>query len=86
MTLVRLLPLDFVSMMAVECRGVLMGHGRVFLSVDLARSQLFWVNLWDSVLLTKVSHQKRDSRAEPWTTRNLTKNTGLGARQAQYAF
>ena len=24
-----------------------MGHGRIFLSVDLALSQLFFVNLWD---------------------------------------
>ena len=35
--LLRLLSLDFVSAKAVECRGGLMGHGRIFLSEDLAR-------------------------------------------------
>ena len=45
--MLRLLSLDFVSAMAVECWGGLMGHGRILLSVDLARSQLFFVNLWD---------------------------------------
>ena len=47
-----------------------MGHGRIFLSVDLARSQLFFINLWDGVLLSgllpQVSHQKQNSKAEPW--------------------
>ena len=47
-----------------------MGHGRIFLSVDLARSQLFFFHLWDgrtlSGLLSQVSHQKRNSKAEPW--------------------
>ena len=45
--MLRLLSLDFVSEMAVECWRGLMGHGRILLSVDLARSQLFFVNLWD---------------------------------------
>ena len=47
-----------------------MGHRRILLSVDLARSQLFFVNLLDggplSGLLHQVSHQKRNSKAEPW--------------------
>ena len=42
-----LLSLGFVSAMAVECWGGLMGRGRILLSVDLARSQLFFINLWD---------------------------------------
>ena len=40
------------------------------LSVDLARSQLFFVNLWDgrtpSGLLPLLSHKKWNSKAEPW--------------------
>ena len=68
--LLRLLSLDFVSAMAVEGRGGLTGHGRILLSVDLARSQLFFVNLLDGVLLSglipQVSEQKRNSNAEPW--------------------
>ena len=47
-----------------------MGHGGILLSVDLARSQLFFVNLLDggllSGLLHQVSHQKGNSKAEPW--------------------
>ena len=47
-----------------------MGQGRILLSVDLARSQLFFVNLLDGVLLSglipQVSDQKRNSNAEPW--------------------
>ena len=43
----QVLSLDFVLAMAVECWGGLMGHGRILLSLDLARSQLFFVNLWD---------------------------------------
>ena len=39
--------LNLVSAMAVECLGGLKGHGRILLSVDLTRSQLFFVNLWD---------------------------------------
>ena len=45
--MLRLLSVDFVSAMALECWGGLMGHGRILLSVDLARTQLFFVNLWD---------------------------------------
>ena len=66
----QVLSLDFVLAMAVECWGGLMVHGRILLSLDLARSQLFFVNLWDgrtlSCLLPQVSHQKRNSKAEPW--------------------
>ena len=47
-----------------------MGHGLILLSVDLARSQLFFVNLLDGGLLSglipQVSHQKWNSKAEPW--------------------
>ena len=50
--------------------GGLMGHGRIFLSVDLARSQLFssicGMGGLLSGLLPQVSHQKRNSKAEPW--------------------
>ena len=43
--LLKILSLDIVSLMAVECPGGLMGHGRVFLSGHLARSQEFGVIL-----------------------------------------
>ena len=50
--------------------GVLMGHGRILLSVDLAQSQLFssicGMGGLLSGLLPQVSHQKRNSKAEPW--------------------
>ena len=55
------LSLDFVSAMAVECWGGIMGHGRILLSVDLARSQLFFVNLWDGrnpLRLHQMSHKR----------------------------
>ena len=66
----RIFSLDFVPAMAVECWGRLMGRGRILLSVDLARSQLFLVNLCDGRtpfrFVTSGSHQKRNSKAEPW--------------------
>ena len=92
--MLRLLSLDFVSAMAVECRGGLMGHGRILLSVDLARSQLFFVNLWDgrtpfrfvtSGVPPKEEFQSRDLGKSEGTTRTMVKNWGLGAWQAQYA-
>ena len=43
----RLLSLDFVTELVVECGGGLMGHGRILLSEDLSQSQLFFVNLCD---------------------------------------
>ena len=47
-----------------------MGHGRIFLSVNFARSQLFFVNLWAGMLpsgmLPQVSEPKRNSKAETW--------------------
>ena len=68
--MLRLLSLDFVSAMAMELSGGLMGHGRILLSVDLARSQFFFVILGMggllSGLLPQVSHQKRNSKAELW--------------------
>ena len=75
----------------VECWRGLMGHGRILLSVDWARSQLFFVNLWKggllSGLLPQGYHQKRNSKAEP-----LGRVKGqpelwlkIGAWQAQYA-
>ena len=68
--MLRLLSLDFVSAMAVEGWGGLMGHGRIVLSVDLARSQLFFVNLWDGrtpfMFVSSGVPPKRNSKAEPW--------------------
>ena len=71
-----------------------MGHGRIFLSVDLARSQLFFVNLWDgrspflfinSGVRTKEEFQSRGLGKSEGTTQTMVKNWGLGAWQAQYA-
>ena len=71
-----------------------MGHGRILLSVDLARSQWFFVNLWDgrtpfrfvnSGVPPKEEFQSRALRKSEGTTRTLVKNWGLGARQAHYA-
>ena len=47
-----------------------MGHGRILLSVDLARSQLFFINLWDGrppfkFVISGVS-PKEEFKAEPW--------------------
>ena len=70
-----------------------MGHGRFLLSVDLARSQLLFVNLWDgrtpfrfvtSGVLPKEEFQSRALGKSEGTTQTLDKNWGLGAWQAQY--
>ena len=46
-----------------------MGHGQILLSVDLARSQLFFVKLWDGCLLSglllQVSQPKMNSKQSP---------------------
>ena len=92
--LAQALSLDFVSAMAVECWGGLMGHGRIFLSVDLARSQLFFVNLWHgrtpfrfvtSGVPPKEEFQRRALGKSEGRTRTMGKIWGLGAWQAQYA-
>ena len=84
----------FLSAMAVECWRGLMGHGPILLSVDLARSQLFSVDLWDgrtpfravtSGVPPKDEFQSRALGKSEWTTRIMFKNWGLGAWQAQYA-
>ena len=71
-----------------------MGHGRILLSVDLARSQLFFVNLWDgrtpfmfvtSGVPPKEEFQSRALGKSEDTTRTTVKNWGLGAWQAKYA-
>ena len=68
--MLRLLSLDFVSAMAVESWRGLMGHGRILLSVDLARSQLFFVILWDGRtpfrFVTSGVPPKENSNSEPW--------------------
>ena len=70
MRMLRLLSLDFVSAMAVEFWGCILGYERILFSVDLARSQLFSVNLWDGrtpfSFITSGVPQKRNSKAEPW--------------------
>ena len=80
--------LDFVSAMAVECWGVLMGHGIIVVSVDLARSQLFFVNLWDgrtpfrfvtSGVPPKEEFQSRALGKSEGTNRTMVKTWGLGA-------
>ena len=71
-----------------------MGHGRILLSVDFARSQLFFVNLSDgstpfrivtSGVPPKEVFQSRALGQSEGTTRTIVKNWGLGAWQAQYA-
>ena len=71
-----------------------MGHGRIFLSVDLALSQLFFVNLWDwrspfrfvtSGVPTKEEFQSRALGKSEGTTQTTVKNWGLGTWQAQHA-
>ena len=71
-----------------------MGHGRIFLSVDLARSPLFFVNLWDgrspfrfvtSGVPTKEEFQSRALGNSEVTTQTMVKIWGLGAWQAPYA-
>ena len=71
-----------------------MGHGRILLSVDLARSQLFSVNLLDgrttfrfvtSGVPPKEEFQSRALEKSEGTTRTTVKNWVLGPWQAQYA-
>ena len=71
-----------------------MGHGRVLLSVDLARSQLIFVNLWDgrtpfrfvtSGVPPEEEYQSRALGKIDGKTRIMVKNWSLGAWQAQYA-
>ena len=59
------------------------GHGRILLSVDLARSQLFFVNLWDgrttfrfvtSGVPLKEEFQSRSPRKSEGTTLSMVKN------------
>ena len=78
-----LLSLDIESAMAVECWGGIMGHGRISRSVDLARSQLFFVNLWDgrtpfrfltSIVPPKEEFQSRALWKIEGTTRTMVKN------------
>ena len=42
-----------------------MGHGRIFLSVHLGPSQLFFVNLLDVGLLSGLLHQVSTKRGIP---------------------
>ena len=85
--MLRLLSLYCVSGRAVECWGGLMGHGRILLSVDLARSQLFFVNLWEgrtpfrfvtSGVPPKEEFQSRALGKSEGTQRTLVKNWGPG--------
>ena len=71
-----------------------MGNGRIFLSVDLARSQLFFVNLWDgrspfrfvtSGVPTKEEFQSRALGKSEGSTQTMVKIWVLGAWQAPYA-
>ena len=77
----------FVSGFCIsECRGMLgrpHDHGRILLFVDLARSQLFFVNLWDgrtpfrfvtSGVPPKEEFQSRALGKSEGTTRNIIKN------------
>ena len=49
--------LDFVSIVAVECRDGLMGHGGVFLSW-VASSQVIGVILWVGGILSVCTYLK----------------------------
>ena len=71
-----------------------MGHGRILLSVNFARSQLFFVNLRDgrtpfmfvtSGVPPKEEFQSRALVKSEGTTRIMVKNWVLGAWQAQDA-
>ena len=71
-----------------------MGHGRIFLSEDLARFPIAFVNLWDgrthfsfvtSGVPPKEEFQSKAVGKTEGTTRTMVKNWGLGAWQAQYA-
>ena len=64
-----------------------MGHGRIFLSVDLVRSEFFFINLWDgrspfrfvtSGVPTKKEFQSRALGNSGGTTQTMVKNCGLG--------
>ena len=90
--LLRLLSLDFVSAMAVECRGGLMGHGRIFFLRICPESQLFFVNLWNgrtpfsfvtSGVPPKEEFQSKAMGKTEGTTQTIVR--GLGAWQAPYA-
>ena len=71
-----------------------MGHGRIFLAVNFARSQLFFVNLWagrspfryvTSGVPTKEEFQSSDLGKSEGTTQTMAKNWVLVAMQAPYA-
>ena len=70
-----------------------MGHGRIFLSVDLDRPNCFssicGMEGLLSGLLPQVSQPKRNSKQSPGksegTTQTMVKIWGLGAWQAPYA-
>ena len=88
--MLRLLSLDFVSAMAVECWGGLMDHGQILLSVDLARSQLFFISLWDgrtpfrfvtSGVPPKEEFQSRALGKSEGTTRTMVKIGAYGHRK-----
>ena len=61
-----------------------MGHGQVFLSVDLARTQLFWVHLGDgrspfslvtSGVPPKEGFQSRALGRGEWTNRTMVSSS-----------
>ena len=92
--MLSLLNLDFVSAMAMECWGGLMGYGLILVYVDLAQSQMFFVILWDgrtsfrfvtSGVPPKEEFQNRALGKSECTTLTTVKNWGLEAWQAQYA-
>ena len=71
-----------------------MGHVPIFLSVDLAWSQLFLIKLWDrrspfrfvtSGVPTKEEFQSRALGKNEGTSQSIVKNWGLVVWQAQYA-
>ena len=71
-----------------------MGHGRIFLSVNLSLSQFFFDNLWNGrspftfVTSSDPTKEKLQSTAlgkSEGTTQTMFKNWDLGAWQSQYA-
>ena len=69
----KLLSLDVLSPIAVECRGDLRGYGRVSLSEELVQLLRFWghfVGRVESCCLAQVFFQERDSRSQSWVRAN----------------
>ena len=86
----KVLSLDVVSPVAMQCRGGLRGYGRVSLSEDLDQLPIFWSHLWEGwspvVRLRCLSKRGApDHRSGNWKTQTLVKFGSIGAWQAPYS-